>query len=314
MIAGVPAGVLTAVAFSLHGITDDKQVLSVRRHDRAIFGIALVVGAVVVWFAAWLAARSAARIGDERRRSLTRAGLFTFAALLVGCLIAYAAVTGPTGWVHQFRNHVGSQTTLGKTRFTSTSSGNRWFWWQEAWNAFVDHPLNGTGAGTFEITHRIRRTNALVATEPHQLPLQFMTETGIVGFLLAAGAAVAAFFGLWRVLGPARSDRPARVRARPGRAGVSRLRARRLRLGLRRGDRPGPVRHGAAPHVGRAPGPEAAADRRAGRARRRRRVRYFSIASAVGSPAWKVNQVYTALDDSKPRAARWRSRHATRTG
>jgi tetratricopeptide (TPR) repeat protein len=50
------------------------------------------------------------------------------------------------------------------------------------------HPALGTGAGTFELTHRKLRVDGTVATEPHNLPLQFLTETGIDGlalFLLA---------------------------------------------------------------------------------------------------------------------------------
>ena len=36
------------------------------------------------------------------------------------------------------------------------------------------------------------RTNPVVATEPHNLPLQLLSETGIVGALLAAGSLAAA--------------------------------------------------------------------------------------------------------------------------
>jgi O-Antigen ligase len=210
-ICGVPAGATVGLAFALRGVTDDGQTLSVRRYDGAIFGGVVLAGAVVVWILAVLAVRAEARLSPERRRSFTRVGIALLALLLVAGVIAYAVATGPTAWVHQFRNDVAIQNTEAPSRLVSLSSSNRWFWWQEAWHSFLDHPLNGTGAGTFELTHRLLRNNALDATEPHELPLQFMTETGIVGFLLAAGAALAALFGFWRVLGRRDAERPARL-------------------------------------------------------------------------------------------------------
>jgi hypothetical protein len=50
-----------------------------------------------------------------------------------------------------------------------------------------------------------------VATEPHNLPLQWLSELGIVGFLLWSGAAAAALIGLWRALCVRDEERLARV-------------------------------------------------------------------------------------------------------
>jgi tetratricopeptide (TPR) repeat protein len=69
-------------------------------------------------------------------------------------------------------------------------------WWKQAWHGFRDEPLAGTGAGTFHLTNlRYRTTYLDEAREPHDLPLQFLSETGIVGlalFVLAAAALVRA--------------------------------------------------------------------------------------------------------------------------
>ncbi len=307
-ICGLPAGLTVGLAFTLRGVTDDGQALSVRRHDGAIFGGALLVGAAVVWIVAVLAVRAEPRLSDERRRSLTRAGLAAFALLLAAGVIAYAAATGPTAWVHQFRNDVKVQNTETPSRLVSLSSSNRWFWWQEAWHSFLDHPLNGTGAGTFELTHRLLRKNSLDATEPHELPLQFMAETGIVGFLLAAGAALAALFGLWRVLGRRDADRPARARARAGAAGLPRVRARGLRLGLRRRHGADAARLRAAAHRGRARGQAAAAGAGAGRARRGGRLHLLAdravARGAAGRPGLRGDRLATRSTRSRSRAAR----------
>jgi tetratricopeptide (TPR) repeat protein len=79
----------------------------------------------------------------------------------------------------------------GATHLTSVASTSRWNWWQEAWESWRKHPAVGTGAGSFELTHRMLRVDGTVATEPHNLPLQFMAETGIIGLLLFVGLVLA---------------------------------------------------------------------------------------------------------------------------
>ncbi len=101
------------------------------------------------------------------------------------------------------------------------SLNNRWGWWKEAWQAFEGQPLGGTGAGSFELVHRKFRTSNVSVREMHNLPLQFASETGLVGFLLAAGAMGAALLGAWRALG--RLDGDERAAA----AGAGRRRCRR---------------------------------------------------------------------------------------
>ena len=83
-------------------------------------------------------------------------------------------------------------------RIASASSSNRWRWWQEAWNAFVEHPANGTGAGSFGLTDRLGRKTPLAVVEPHSTPLQFLSELGIVGFLLFAAIVATAAVAIRR--------------------------------------------------------------------------------------------------------------------
>lgn len=50
---------------------------------------------------------------------------------------------------------------------------------------FEHHPALGTGAGSFEFTNlRYRTTNVDAATEPHDLPVQFLSELGVVGLVV----------------------------------------------------------------------------------------------------------------------------------
>jgi len=59
----------------------------------------------------------------------------------------------------------------------------------------------GTGAASFAVARRPIRENTTYATEPHNLVLQFLAETGLIGLLLAAGAWVTGGVALLRALG-----------------------------------------------------------------------------------------------------------------
>src|SRR5262249_28488404 len=63
---------------------------------------------------------------------------------------------------------------------------------------FKRRPIGGTGAGSFQLAHRLRRAEYVrPSTEPHNFALQSLGETGIVGFALFAGAVVFAVLGVW---------------------------------------------------------------------------------------------------------------------
>ncbi len=213
---GIGGGAATAVfgaALALPGITKDGQSQAVRVHDGRIFALALVSGAVVVAASSSLVRRRL-RVSDATRRRVERAAAIAGVAVAV-VLVVVAAVFARRIW-HSFANPLSSQIASSTGRLGSLNSSNRWSWWQEAWHAFVRHPGGGTGAGTFQFTDlMLRRTSLVTTTEPHNVPLQFLSETGIVGFLLVVGACVAALIGVAR----------ARVRAREGveRAAVTAL-------------------------------------------------------------------------------------------
>ena len=186
------------LALALPGITKDGQSHATRVHDGWIFGLALLgLGAVVV-AAAYALARAEERrpLPPERRRRVERiATAVALLAVLAG--IAVGAVFASRLW-HEFANPVSSQISSSSGRFQSVNSSNRWRWWTEEWSAFTAHPGWGTGAGTFQLTDLRLRRSPQTTEEPHNTPLQLLGETGIVGFLLYAGAAVAAAVGIVR--------------------------------------------------------------------------------------------------------------------
>jgi hypothetical protein len=211
LLSGAAAGGVFGVALALPGITKDGQPHPVRVHDGRLFALAIVAGAAIVIAGAVLVGRLFP-VPEHARRRIERAAAVAGGLLAAGAVIAAIVFAGRI-W-HSFANPVSSQITSTTGHIASLNSSNRWRWWQEAWHAFTRHPGGGTGAGTFQITDKMLRRSPLTTTEPHNVPLQFLSETGIVGLLLFAGAAVAAVVGVLR----------ARTRARgPERAAVTAL-------------------------------------------------------------------------------------------
>jgi hypothetical protein len=192
--AGLPAAGVAALAFSLSGVTSDGASHATRVHDGLIFGAALVVGAGV--------AAALSRIPPPEplpavRRAATALVIVGAAALcLVGGLHART-------WWNEFTASGTAEVTNNPSRLTETSSNHRWVWWKEAWRGFEDHELAGTGAGSFEFTNlRYHSSTVDRALEPHNVPLQFLSETGAVGLVLFLVAGLALVRGARRPTDP----------------------------------------------------------------------------------------------------------------
>jgi O-antigen ligase len=172
LAAAVPAAVVVGIAFALPGVTGDGQSSHVRWRDGLVFGALLILGAI--------AANLLRRVPLPRvpGRALIAIGVAVIAVLVVVAVVKGGGSGGALG--------------NGGSRLTDTSSNFRFTWWQQAVHGWEHAKLRGTGAGTFHITNlRYRASYLDYTTEPHNLPLQFLTEAGIVGlalFLLAAAA------------------------------------------------------------------------------------------------------------------------------
>jgi O-Antigen ligase len=192
-------GIVAAIGLALPGIRADGEPGSVRAHDGRLFGLAVVLGAAAVAAAAWfLLGRE---LAVERRRLVVRAAVGAIAVVVVAGLVgAVAHAGGPVAFAKdRWGDFANTQSSPTAGRLVGTSSGNRWGWWQQAWDAWTRHPAGGTGAGSFRLTSAVRAHNpALVTTEPHNVPLQFLSETGVIGFLLYLGMVAAAVVALRR--------------------------------------------------------------------------------------------------------------------
>ncbi len=191
VLAVVPAAAVAGWATTRSGLVDDGQSLAARRADGGWFAlVALLVAAVVVVVALW-ADGADRRFTDEAARGLwTRRIAVGVGALVVAGVVAVSAASGgPGAWLREFR---GGGEISNTSRLGTFSSNNRWEWWKEAWRVFESRPAGGKGAATFAVARLRVRKGASITNEPHNIALQALSETGIVGFLLGAGAVVAA--------------------------------------------------------------------------------------------------------------------------
>ena len=185
--AGVPAAAVVAGAFALAGITRDGTSHATRVHDGLVFGGALLAGAGL--------AAALARIPPPEPVPAVRQAAAALAIVAAAAACLLAGFHARTFWA-EFTAPPTAGLANGGARIAEAGSNHRFVWWQEAWRGFEGHELAGTGAGSFAFTNlRYRTTTVDQALEPHDLPVQFLSELGAVGlalFLLAALLLVAA--------------------------------------------------------------------------------------------------------------------------
>ena len=175
-----PALAVGGFGLSLDGIVEDAQPHSERLSAGLWLGLVFVAGAAVVAVLArqevpWPVLRRAAWV-------VVPLGAAVFLFFGVRAVLDFSDPVTPES----------------PGRFTEGSGNNRAQWWGEAVSGFADNPIVGNGAGAFQVTHRRYRESNVEVREPHSLPLQLLSETGLVGFALFAGAVLAAALALRR--------------------------------------------------------------------------------------------------------------------
>lgn len=191
IVALVP---VLALAFSRPALKGINVPLAERTPDGIILCLVMAGSLLGLLIAAWgmLRLEANARWSEESTRLVWR-GLASAAGVLA--LIVVLGIATSKGGPGQFFDdawHEFTKTSQDRdsdpTRIISTNSGNRWVWWKEAAGAWTDRPVGGWGAGSFPVTHLMYRTVDLDVLQPHSVPLQFLAETGVVGFALGMGA------------------------------------------------------------------------------------------------------------------------------
>jgi O-antigen ligase len=175
---------LTSRPASVDEVADDGRLLAV-----AI--VLLMLGAA----STVLAFRRAARRFQPGRRAVTayQAALVLLAAgLAAGAL---AAAGGPFDLANRAYDAFNAppaprEGEVGQ-RLLSFSGSSRSDYWSVAWDDFVDHPLLGSGAGSYQREWLEHRPADLPVRDAHSLYLEALAELGPVGLLLLLGALTA---------------------------------------------------------------------------------------------------------------------------
>jgi hypothetical protein len=153
------------------------------------------VAAGVVW------ALACAAVAGRASQSLRRVSAGALAAIvLVGAVTAVVAVGDPVDRVKtEYDDFVSLRVDEDRsTRFTE-GGGFRYDLWRIAFDEFKGAPLQGVGAGNYDVDYYRERRNPQPAPQPHSLEMQLLGELGVVGLaallLLVAGVV----WGLVRV-------------------------------------------------------------------------------------------------------------------
>jgi O-antigen ligase len=203
LAALVPGVAVAGWAFTRPALVEDGAARADRVADGAWFGLLLLAGAALAAFGADRLSRRVLSPAQRRRTAGVLAAAAASAVVLGGILVAL--VGDPSS----------GESAQSPVRLGDASLNNRVEWWGEALELFADHPLLGTGAGSFEVAHRRVQDAYVPAAQPHDVPLQFLAGTGLPGLLLfaavVAAAALAASSALRRLEGPERGAAAALV-------------------------------------------------------------------------------------------------------
>jgi hypothetical protein len=179
------------VALSLHSLSGANVPLSDRETAGVKFAIVLVASLALLYAAGrrLLDRDVSIELSPERRRRALRR-LAAGAAFVVAIGLIVLVVSG--GISHAWHSFTTPHATANvNVPNISVSSGNRWVWWKDAVGAWSDKPVAGWGAGSFQVVDLLYSTAGnLSVHDAHNVPVQWLAETGFVGAVLAIGAYV----------------------------------------------------------------------------------------------------------------------------
>jgi O-Antigen ligase len=199
LAAGAPAAVAPAilVALARSDLSSSDVPLADRTGDGLLFGAVLLacLAGLALAARALIAREPGLSLRPERRRIVWRGlAAAAVAALLAGTAVLALSDRGLTGEIsHQVEEFKQPQGGLANTpeRFISSNGSSRYVWWEEATGAFTDRPIAGWGAGSFPTVHYLYRRYEAPVRSTHSLPLQLLSETGLIGALLGISALAA---------------------------------------------------------------------------------------------------------------------------
>ena len=166
------------------------------------FLAALVVGLVVAVGAA-IEDRSKLSLASARRvrRGVGAVAIATLILVLAGGFLAAGnPVTRARHAWDTFKSGSGYAANSSGNRLISGLGSNRYDFYRVALDEFLAHPLVGIGADNFQQQYLVHGRSDETPKYPHSVELRTLTETGLIGALLALTGLGAALLAGWRAL------------------------------------------------------------------------------------------------------------------
>jgi hypothetical protein len=173
----------------------------------ATVGILLEAGALALVGLTWAFADRRFELPATVSRRLGQAVAVLAVVAVAGAAVAAAsgdALGGVADRWEEFKE--GGGPASGESRFASGGS-NRWDFWTVAWELFEEEPVRGIGMENFQVEYLRRGTSEERPRFPHSLELGVLSQTGLVGAALLAGALLMALVAAWRVRSAPRGRR-----------------------------------------------------------------------------------------------------------
>jgi hypothetical protein len=218
--AGLPAAAAVYAGFKADALSQADFASSAAAIDQGHRLLWIVIGCTVA--AALL--RTVGLAIDERVARIRvspprlRAARWSLVAVTVLAIAVGAVAADAPARVDKLRDTWSRGTFLAtsdlRDRLLSFSDNGRVLHWRVATDTFAEHPLLGTGAGTFRLSWEQRRDTSFQVNDAHSLYLEVLSEMGVPGLvflLVALGGVLVA--GLRRLRGPERHVHAAVVAA-----------------------------------------------------------------------------------------------------
>jgi hypothetical protein len=197
MLVPVGAGIAAAAPAVLHvgdRLRGEQVVAATLHHAVAAALVSAVVVSLIVALAAAVESRRALpEAAAGRLHRATGAGaLAALALVLVGGLVAAGnPITRiEHGW-NTFKGGYGANSTTGD-RLVSGLGSNRYDFFRVALNEFAAHPVAGIGADNFQQQYLVHGRSTETPRYPHSVEFRTISQTGILGSLLAIVGLIAA--------------------------------------------------------------------------------------------------------------------------
>jgi hypothetical protein len=193
LVVSVPAFACVAYGSRLEALTTEDAFPAAVSREGPRMAVAVVIAVPATMFAAALARAISVRFEPSARSrrwfdlALVGGGVVVAAGVL-------AALGGPRDAWNEVQQRFEAEGAGGvdlNQRLFSISGNGRAQSLRVAWDAGRDHPVVGTGAGTFEIIWYEQRPDALVIRDAHSLYVEVFNELGLVGLVLLVAALAA---------------------------------------------------------------------------------------------------------------------------